>query len=115
MFKLLIIILLSGIGAVVRDMISIHMPKSLYGTLIVNILGAFLAGTIIRSQFINGEYYDLMMVGFLGGFTTYSAFTKDQYELFKEKQYIKLVLYTLIMFSLTLCAFFVALSINILN
>lgn len=107
MLKLLIIILLSGVGAVIRDLITIYMPKSLYGTLIVNIIGAFLAGTIIHMQFFNGDYYDLMMVGFLGGFTTYSAFTKDQYELFKEKQYIKLILYTLIMFSLTLIAFYV--------
>jgi fluoride exporter len=52
-----------------------------YGTLFVNVLGSFLIGVIIelgamRWQ-VSPEMRALMVTGFLGGFTTFSAFSLD--------------------------------------
>lgn len=52
-----------------------------YGTLTVNILGSFLMGMLvgILARFVDGgEALRLLLaVGFLGGFTTFSAFSLD--------------------------------------
>ncbi|HYD17573.1 MAG TPA: fluoride efflux transporter CrcB [Patescibacteria group bacterium] len=56
-----------------------------YGTLFVNILGSFLIGVIMETaaQKANfpGPLQALLVTGFLGGFTTFSAFSLDVYKL----------------------------------
>ena len=58
-----------------------------YGTMVVNILGAFFAGAVI-ALFINkldAKFYLLLMPGFLGGFTTFSAFSVDVLKLWSQQ------------------------------
>jgi CrcB protein len=54
------------------------------GTLVVNVLGSFLIG-VIASQIANKPQHDLfqflLITGFLGGFTTFSAFSLETYQL----------------------------------
>ena len=58
------------------------------GTLIVNIAGCFLAGLLffpLYEKFAVGEMTRLtLMVGFLGGFTTFSAFGVQTFGLLKD-------------------------------
>ena len=72
----------SGLGGVCRYWLSRATylfigPKFPYGTLVVNITGAFLTGllfTIIIEKF-NGlgvQLRALLLIGFLGGYTTFS-------------------------------------------
>lgn len=71
-------------GSVLRYLISLYTPllfgrSSLFtGTMIVNILGCILIGAIIQwmdaRQFLDTGLRLFVLVGFLGGFTTYSAF-----------------------------------------
>ena len=58
-----------------------------YGTMAVNILGAFFAGIAI-AFFINkldARFYFLLVPGFLGGFTTFSAFSVDVLKLWEQQ------------------------------
>ena len=59
-----------------------------YGTLAVNLLGAFLIGLImefsIRSALIPPLLRISLTIGFLGGFTTFSTFSFETFRLLEE-------------------------------
>lgn len=58
------------------------------GTMIVNVLGSFLIGVIVvflaRKDVTHMS--PLLMTGFLGGFTTFSAYSLEAYTLFERGQ-----------------------------
>ncbi len=62
------------------------------GTLLVNILGCFLAGLVCSiadsRAGLSNEARLVMLVGFMGAFTTFSAFIVDTGNLFKEARYL---------------------------
>ena len=49
-----------------------------WGTVVVNLVGCFLIGALVeysaRSELLNKDLQLLLVTGFLGGFTTFSAF-----------------------------------------
>lgn len=67
------------------------------GTLIVNISGCFLIGVLLsifnRSVSLHEEMKLLLMTGFCGGFTTFSAFTLEGIGLLKENKTALFVIY----------------------
>ena len=67
------------------------------GTLLVNISGCFLIGIlwgiVSRSLTWNEEMKLLLMTGFCGGFTTFSAFTLEGIGLLKENRAVLFVIY----------------------
>lgn len=58
-----------------------------WGTILVNILGCLLIGaiavTVERLSAYNAELRLLLITGFLGGFTTFSAFSLETYHLIR--------------------------------
>jgi CrcB protein len=75
------------------------------GTIFINILGSFIMGflVIILDQRNWLSLYPFLMIGMLGGFTTFSAFSLDAYMLFEQDNIVGSVLYVTIsvLFSIT--------------
>jgi fluoride exporter len=59
-----------------------------YGTLAVNVLGAFLVGFVmelgLRSTLITAELRTGLTIGFLGGLTTFSTFSYETFRLLED-------------------------------
>ena len=66
-----------------------------FGTLFINIVGAFLLGVFVSLP-INTSIYRLLGDGFCGAFTTFSTFMTESAFLGKEAQKVKAVLYVVI-------------------
>ena len=70
-------------GAISRFLLSSYLAKIIFsgfplGTLIINLIGCFLIGIFLAINFSNKEIISpLIIIGFLGSFTTFSAFTKE--------------------------------------
>jgi CrcB protein len=77
-----------ALGAIARylinEILTKYLPSSFpTGIFLVNIIGCFLVGYFINNMMIakDNNYY-FFIVGFLGSFTTMSAFTYQSIELF---------------------------------
>lgn len=68
-----------------------------WGTLAVNILGSLLAGVLFglseKTNLIPETLSLFLLVGFCGGFTTFSAFALDNLKLFQEGAFTQNFLY----------------------
>jgi CrcB protein len=92
MYKLLLIALGGGIGSVLRFLISMGIQNWVHkvffwGTISVNIIGSFIIGIAwaFFEQHIEQENLRFfLMIGLLGGFTTFSSFSLESLTLFKS-------------------------------
>ncbi len=89
------------IGSVMRYLVQYYMEKSLtstfpWGTLIANIAGSFLIGTVFaladKGNLMTPEWRIFLTVGICGGFTTFSAFSYNNFMMLKEQVYGPLLL-----------------------
>ncbi|MCJ8324842.1 MAG: fluoride efflux transporter CrcB [Hyphomicrobiales bacterium] len=91
-----------------------------YGTLIVNILGSFLMGIlfVLFAERLNvgqgmSEYLRVfLMTGILGGFTTFSAFSLDAWQMIERQAYIGALSYIAFSFLLSISALILAIYIT---
>jgi CrcB protein len=76
-----------------------------YGTLAVNIIGAYLIGLImelgLRSTLLPGTLRISLVVGFMGGLTTFSTFSYETFKLLEDGQY--LLAFVNVLASVTVC------------
>jgi len=92
MFNFVLVLIGGAIGSVSRFALStcvnqVMQVKSIfpYGTLAVNMIGSFLAGVVwgvSTETTMKPEIRIFMMVGFMGGFTTFSSYALESYNLF---------------------------------
>ena len=80
------------------------------GTLMVNILGSFILGFIIKyalaTPAVSPEVRALLTTGFCGGFTTFSTFSFETASLIEEGQYTRATVYIVASVLLSLLAMF---------
>ncbi len=83
-------------GRAVADRLGAAFP---YGTLVVNLVGAFLVGvllTVLTERLVADPFWrHLVVVGFLGGFTTFSAYTFEAVALLETGRWPAALLYAL--------------------
>jgi len=84
-----------ALGAVARYLVMVQAGHLFglnfpFGTFVVNILGSFMLGALIEILStvwsIGGELRAMLVVGFLGSFTTFSAFSLDTLTLLERGQ-----------------------------
>jgi CrcB protein len=101
--KYLLFIALGGAsGAVSRYLLSnwVHTlweGRLPFGTLAVNMLGSFAIGIVyvllVERQFIHADWRGVLMVGFLGAFTTFSTFSLETITLFEAGHAVQAAVY----------------------
>jgi CrcB protein len=84
------------------------------GTLFVNILGSILLGflVVLIDQRNWVSLTPFIIVGILGGFTTFSAFSLDAYNLFERGDFLACVAYIFFSVSLSILALVVGIIIG---
>ena len=91
MTKLILIFVGSGIGGVLRYLLSMAMqgaePERFpIGTLAVNVIGCLAIGLLTAAPVpLREEHRAAIIVGVLGGFTTFSAFGRETFALAADK------------------------------
>jgi fluoride exporter len=97
MEKYLLVMIGAAVGGLGRFLlasaIGARFPQRIwYGTVLVNITGCFLIGvamTILTQRQANPNWRFLLVVGLLGGYTTFSSFTWETYALVKDGDFAK--------------------------
>ena len=59
-----------------------------YGTFVINVSGSFLFGLLAGLPRLPMEWQIILLTGFLGGFTTFSAFAFENYQLLGQHRYL---------------------------
>ena len=86
MYQLILVAIGGALGATFRHLVGLATMKLLgigvpWGTFTVNVIGALLMGVFIefmyQRELANSELRLFVATGFLGGFTTFSAFAYD--------------------------------------
>lgn len=104
-------------GSILRYLISFHTQKLWkinsfpLGTLAVNVLGCFMIGFLTSSLIKNDDGLKyLLITGLCGGFTTFSAFSIENYSLWESQQFGMMVLYITLSVLLGIIAVFAGLK-----
>ena len=118
------IIFLVGVGgasgSILRYLVYIFTSRYLFfvypiQTLFVNIFGCLLMGIFIEllnSKLNNNDFKYFFLVGVLGGFTTFSAFSADFFNLINKNGFLEAFLYLFVSVFFSILAFFIGIYVT---
>jgi fluoride exporter len=121
MMNLLLVAIGGAVGSVCRYLTGLWMtrlfgPAFPWGTLTVNVVGSFAIGflteLVARKLNASMEMRLLIVVGFLGGFTTFSSFSLDTMALMERGATVAAFSYVLVSVVISLLAAFGGLSVG---
>ncbi len=117
MYNILLIGIGGFIGSIARYLVGISVHRYLdiywfpFGTLAVNVIGCFLIGLLGGlfefKQITHPEIRFFILTGILGGFTTFSAFGYETFNLFKDGYILLSILNSILQLFLGLIAVWV--------
>ncbi len=115
MQQLIFVFLGGGIGSVLRYLIGLKLNSANlpYGTFIANIVGSILIGLLMgyhlktTSYSLSQNQMTFLIIGVLGGFTTFSSFMYENLQFLIQEQYLRFVSYSLTSIVLGLAAVFI--------
>ena len=91
-----------AIGSALRYGLALFVQRSLdagwpFGTLAANVIGSFIIGCmyelLVSKELLSEEVRLFTMIGLLGGFTTFSAFSLETLLMFQEGDWLLAALY----------------------
>ncbi len=100
-FNVLLVAIGGALGSVLRYLTSLFVAHYFSGkfplaTFIINFTGCFLIGVFLHFSLRADEKLKyLFVIGFCGGFTTFSTFANENLQLFQNGNYILALGYTL--------------------
>lgn len=75
-----------------------RQPVFPWGTLLVNLIGSLIIGILAglnESDLLHPGLRTFLFIGLLGGFTTFSSFSLETFQLFRQSQYMLAISYIL--------------------
>ena len=119
MKNFLLVFIGGGFGSGLRYLIGKYLNSSLggfpIGTFTVNIIGSLLIGLILgyaaKENSLSQNQVLLLATGFCGGFTTFSAFAQENFELLKTGDIMQFSIYTIGSIVVGLIAVFIGIYI----
>ena len=122
MFKYIILIGTGGfIGSVLRFYISklvqnVFLSSFPYGTFAVNVIGCLLIGIIFgiaeKGTWLTPEWRMFLTVGLCGGFTTFSTFSSESFQLLRDGQLMHVLSYAALSVLLGILAVYIGYMIS---
>ena len=110
-----------ALGAIARYAVAsqaLHLmgPNFPWGTLFVNVVGSLLIGVLAEMLAlritVSPEMRLLMVTGFLGGFTTFSAFSLDAVNMIQRGDLPNAIVYIFASVVLSICALIMGLAVT---
>jgi len=97
----LLVALFGAAGSVLRYSLYLITPRFFYlnfpvSTVLVNLLGSFFIGVCVSlfdKSIITENIRIFIVIGLLGGFTTFSTFSMDLFNLLNKSLYIEMISY----------------------
>ena len=109
-----------ALGALLRfslgNILKIYFLNNFYATLSINIIGSFLIGYLVSLGYIKNfsesfiKYF--LVIGLLGSFTTFSAFSYEVVDLFLSKKLFLGILYIISSVFFCIIAAYIGIYIN---
>tara|TARA_B100001113_G_scaffold166976_1_gene136627 strand:- start:267 stop:641 length:375 start_codon:yes stop_codon:yes gene_type:complete len=120
MKNFLLVFIGGGFGSGLRYLIGKYLNSSLggfpIGTFTVNIIGSLLIGLILgyaaKENSLSQNQVLLLATGFCGGFTTFSAFAQENFQLLKTGDIMQFSIYTIGSIVVGLIAVFIGIYIT---
>jgi len=120
LIKLFLVASGGAFGALLRysmsNFLKLYFYNNFYSTLTINVIGSFLIGYLISLGYVKNisenfiKYF--LIIGFLGSFTTFSAFSYEAVDLFLSRKMFLSFVYVIFSISFCIIAAYAGIYIN---